>query len=165
MNLTQIGTLVIVLGILFYLFKETKHNYQKRQAIQSSPHGLVKHFGVSLEIADLPHKHAEGGFYMYFDNPDLNIRKMIVYNFDKGATIVGTFDIEDQYIDWETFRQTLTNSKFSAQSPNIYNASKVEVFGILHNGKKFHAEKQVDPEIDRTLETPVFLDNLNFQFL
>lgn len=165
MNLNQIGALVIVLAIIYYLFREASHNYQRQQALKNSPTGLVKHFGVSLEIADLPHKHAEGGFYLFFENPELNIRKMLVYNFEKGSTIVGTFDLDDRYIDWETFRLTLNNSKFFCQSPNKYNAQKVEVFGILHNGQKFHAEKNVDPEVDRTDNQPILLDNLNFQFL
>lgn len=134
--------------------------FQKRSDLP-----FVKIFGINLEIPDLPNKYYEGGLQLYLESQPLQINHMIARDFDKGQTIKARlFSASALKMGLSDFTRVLEKSIIQSNSHNIFNASKIVVFGSLSDGKFFIGQKNLNPNLDRSLDRgyPIVLDQMNF---
>jgi len=109
----------------------------------------VTQFIVGLETADLPQKFAEGGFHLYYQSPELKIRDMMAYRFGSGDIVKYHVDLSHRRVNLAKLEEALPNMSIFSNNYNVFNASRIFIFGTLDNGEGFYGEKQVDPTVDR----------------
>lgn len=156
--------IILILALIIIVIANKNTNnilVQQKMAPESS---FIKHFGVVLQVADLPTKYYEGGFHLYFHSPELKIRKLIADTFDSGQSIQAVFDLEGRRITPRMFQQAMETSYLKSHSNNIYNASQVKVYGVTDSDYYFNGSKNLDPNLDRNINNHhIYLDKIAYQ--
>ncbi len=143
--------MINILIIIFILLLWMSQNNQIDKPKIKQP--IVTHFGIGIEIPNMPNKYHEGGFHLYFYSPDLKIKRLLAYRFNTGETIKHHFDITNRRIPFDLFKSYISNMIIYSNSHNVFNASKVMIYGIVENKTDFYGEKQIDPNLDRDHRT------------
>jgi hypothetical protein len=157
-NLLMTAALAVFVLVVFYNSLGLSLNGRIKDMIRPNEKPIiVDRFTVAMQIPDVEDKYEEGGFHLYFESPELNIKQLLAYSFDKNSIVKHGFDISDRALTYSKFKKIVPKMTIYSNSANVFNTSKVMLVAVLSNGDFISGEKQLDQTKNHNHHTPPIL--------
>lgn len=137
--------------------KSLTHKIQNQEA-NIQPIKIEK-FTIAIHIPDVKDKYQEGGFHLYFESPELHIKRLLTYQFDKNSIVKETFNLDHRHITIEQFEKAMPKMMIYSNSKNVFNTDLVMIGALLSNGNFVSCQKEIDSTIDHNHQTPPIMFN------